>query len=355
MISKEILSTVMFLAVPLFVFSQNTFINNGTNVGIGTESPTERLEIVADGPSTLQLKNTGNVFGNVGALKFNMAGTHVGGIEMERTVSAGTLSAMKFLVRTGSGATGEFMRITQDQRLGIGTSSPIVKVSVYGANDNDAAISFQSATNSRFYIQQGGSLLKLGGTTQETGVINVTNTGRVGIGTNTPTSTLEVNGDFKLGVSQGGQAYSIGFTRTVGAHIYGTTSTGLTLGGDVNGVDAVVLPNGNVGIGTTNPQAKLAVNGDIFSKRVKVTQQGWADFVFEPEYQLPSLSEMESYIKDNKHLPGVPSAKEVAAEGLDVGEMNKILLQKIEELTLHMIELKKENEEIKKRLTDIGK
>ncbi|SFO22527.1 hypothetical protein SAMN05428949_4544 [Chitinophaga sp. YR627] len=190
----------------------------------------------------------------------------------------------------------------------------------------------------------------MGGTTPGTGVINVTNTGRVGIGTNAPTTTLDVNGDFRLGVSTGGTAYCIGFTRTVGAQVFGTTTAGLTLGGDVNGVDAVILPNGNVGIGITNPQSKLAVNGDIFSKRVKVTQEGWADFVFAPDYQLPSLAELESYIKTNKHLPDVPSAKEVVAKGLDLGEINKILLQKIEELTLHLIEESKRNRDLEEKV-----
>lgn len=105
-----------------------------------------------------------------------------------------------------------------------------------------------------------------------------------------------------------------------------------------------ITPKGNVGIGTTDPGSyKLAVEGTIGARRVKVTQSTWADFVFEPDYQLPSLSELETYIKTNKHLPDVPSAAEVTKDGLDVGEMNKILLQKIEELTLHLIELEKKN------------
>jgi hypothetical protein len=82
---------------------------------------------------------------------------------------------------------------------------------------------------------------------------------------------------------------------------------------------------------------------------VKVTQTGWADFVFEPDYQLPSLQDLETYIKINKHLPDVPSASEVAKEGLDLGEMNKILLQKIEELTLHVIELEKKINVLQKK------
>ncbi|WP_440134003.1 hypothetical protein [Chitinophaga sancti] len=105
--------------------------------------------------------------------------------------------------------------------------------------------------------------------------------------------------------------------------------------------------NGNVGIGTTNPQSELSVNGTVTSKKVKVTATGWADFVFAPEYQLPSLKKVEAFIKEHRHLPDVPGAEKVEKEGQDLGEMNKILLQKVEELTLHLIAQQKEIEELK--------
>ncbi|TWF40505.1 hypothetical protein FHW36_104187 [Chitinophaga polysaccharea] len=101
---------------------------------------------------------------------------------------------------------------------------------------------------------------------------------------------------------------------------------------------------GNVGIGTLTPgSCKLAVEGTIGARKVKVTQGTWADFVFQPDYTLPPLSDVEAFIKENKHLPDIPTKKEVEKEGLDLGEMNKKLLQKIEELTLYLIDLKKEN------------
>jgi hypothetical protein len=106
----------------------------------------------------------------------------------------------------------------------------------------------------------------------------------------------------------------------------------------------VVTGSGNVGIGTMNPNAKLSVNGEVYAKRVKVTvaQADWPDYVFAPEYSLPSLAEVEKYIKSERHLPGVPSAEEVGKKGLDLGEMNRRLLEKVEELTMYLIEQQKQ-------------
>lgn len=104
-----------------------------------------------------------------------------------------------------------------------------------------------------------------------------------------------------------------------------------------------VNSSGNVGIGTTDPQGyKLAVNGNMIAESVKVKLNGsWPDYVFKNNYTLHTLSEIEKFIQINNHLPGIPSAEQVKKDGLDLGEMNAKLLQKIEELTLHLIEQSK--------------
>jgi hypothetical protein len=110
---------------------------------------------------------------------------------------------------------------------------------------------------------------------------------------------------------------------------------------------------GNVGIGTNNPQAKLAVNGDIFSKKVKVTQSGWPDYVFASGYRLRSLSEVEQFIKQQQHLPDVPSATAVEKDGLDLGDNQVTLLKKIEELTLYLIAQNKKLELLQKEVAQL--
>ena len=112
------------------------------------------------------------------------------------------------------------------------------------------------------------------------------------------------------------------------------------------------IVEGNMGIGTTTPDYKLDVEGTIRARELKVDMQG-ADFVFEDDYQLRSLEEVQDFITTNKHLPDVAPAKEMQEKGVNQSEMNQMLLQKIEELTLYVIDLKKENEKMKSKIKSI--
>lgn len=119
-------------------------------------------------------------------------------------------------------------------------------------------------------------------------------------------------------------------------------------------IEGNIFTNANVGVGTQlfddgSDHYRISVDGAIRAKRVRV-YTSWADYVFNKEYDLPTLEEVEQHIKEKGHLKDIPSAKEVEEKGIELGEMNKLLLQKVEELTLYMIEMKKEINTLKTQI-----
>ena len=221
--------------------------------------------------------------------------------------------------------------------------------------------------------------------------ITLTPTGLFGVGTTVPTYRLHVVGDGYMNgdmavtgsgwVGLGYQKLSIGAAN--GANLsYGTayvgfnarrTSSGWNRLGDGNHNGGAVLwatvngdilfaniPSDGGGVATVmsdqelkaKVNLKLCADGLLMAKEVKVTLTEWPDYVFGVDYHLMPLDETESYIKENGHLPGVPTAAVVEEEGLSLGEINKVLLQKVEELTMHVIELQKQIIELKKGVCD---
>jgi hypothetical protein len=109
--------------------------------------------------------------------------------------------------------------------------------------------------------------------------------------------------------------------------------------------------NGHVGIGTLSPASyHLAVEGNLGARKVVVTQAAWADYVFDSSYTLRSLPEVAAFIKTNKHLPDVPAARTIEKDGLDVGDAQRLMMQKIEELTLYLIEQDKKIKVLEEKL-----
>ena len=110
---------------------------------------------------------------------------------------------------------------------------------------------------------------------------------------------------------------------------------------------------GKVGIGTSLPQSELSVRGAITTQEIIVTDAGWSDFVFDDDYALPSLDEVESFIKEKNHLPDIPSETEIKKNGLSIADMIARQMQKIEELTIYLIELKKENQTLQREMEEL--
>ena len=196
------------------------------------------------------------------------------------------------------------------------------------------------------------------------------NKGYVGIGTTSPITTLDVNGSVKLGngatysdlVFKTGTAMSGTngvfeiFPRTIPLTGTARQTTHFKNASDFFGkTEHDVLVDGNVGIGTSDTKGfKLGVNGKIFANEIKVAiYPNWPDFVFEKTYSLPSLREVENHIKEKGHLKNIPSSKEVEKNGFFLGEMDAKLLQKIEELTLYIIEQEKKFEKQEKEMEEL--
>lgn len=120
-----------------------------------------------------------------------------------------------------------------------------------------------------------------------------------------------------------------------------------------------VRSNGNVGIGVRNPTNKLDVDGTIHAKEIIIQTDNWPDYVFDNSYSLMSLDSLDNFINKNKHLPEIPSSKEINNEGLKAGQMTGKMLKKIEELTLYIInqnkKISEQNEQLIKQQKEIDK
>jgi hypothetical protein len=184
--------------------------------------------------------------------------------------------------------------------------------------------------------------------------MRITASGNVGIGTTTPSASIDIWKAYSAGTDSLRLSYNDGTAYWMGIQPYvvGGGNVGYkfrTNNGNLTSDSFAITGAGNVGIGTLNPTQKLSVNGTVRAKEV-IVDTGWSDYVFAEDYRLAPLEEVEAHIREKKHLPGIPTAQEVSEQGVSLGDMQARLLAKIEELTLHMIELKKENTALQQKV-----
>jgi hypothetical protein len=334
----------------------NIYNSNSGNVGIGTTTPSDKLDIQNGGIRLQRLPASltgGDIYGQIFQLQ-NLVGNADGLV----------YQADLHQFRNYDG-TPEFT--INNGNVGIGTSSPQQKLDVIGRiklrSDNS------SSAGIWFTDTNGAQTAFLGQTDQTSagsvGIYHsgdwrfiVNSSGSVGIGTLNPQQKIDVIGRIKLRADNSSSA-GIWFTDTNGVQTAFLGQTDQTSAGSLGIYHSgdwrfIVNSNGNVGIGTFSPDAKLAVKGTIHAEEVKVDLSvPGPDYVFEKDYNLMSLEEIKAYIEKHKHLPEVPSAKEMETNGVNLSEMNMILLKKVEELTLYLIEKDKEIQILKKDIKTI--
>jgi hypothetical protein len=294
---------------PLFIQGSNSF------VGIGTTSPSSKLHVVGAG-SNLNVGNPDVISGDL------VVQSNTGG----RNTSRG--AALEFVIPANTDGSnlwgqGRIMTVPGD------------------ANSGSAAGKLVLGT--RRYWQKPGTFAAAWNYGDD---LTIDSQGNIGVGTLSPARPLHINN------TGGGivRLQSLTAIWDVQSDAFYNGNYGVVnyTGGYADATKSFVIngTTGYFGIGTSLPDSKLAVKGQVHANEVKVDLNvPGPDYVFEKDYKLTSLEEIKNYIDQNKHLPEVPSAKEMEKNGVQLGEMNMLLLKKIEELTLYVIELKKRDDE----------
>ena len=384
LLAQTITGTGTLNYIPKFTgtsaIGNSAIYQNGTNVGIGTIAPLSKLQIGAQtstatsSPDAISLGGTfSTVAGANMKIKLYDDGTSIFGLgisanQLDYEVPSTTNDHVFYQ------GTNELMRLKGTGNVGIGVSAPSSKLTVKGPLTGAVLDNVGRFISDANYVAVTVDATKTDGTSQA--------------------SVLFA----KNGVQTWNMGTDFGASGTKDFFLYDATNSRnplyVTAGGDVRlggtsgyaGTQAMtILKAGNVGVGTTTPNANamldvngniftnskilinytnvanvtqyaLAVNGSaIFTKAIVKLNANWPDYIFADNYKLLPLAEVEKFVNKNKHLPEVPSASEVSKDGIDLGGNQTVLLKKVEELTLYMIDLNKKLEEQDKEIKDLKK
>jgi len=396
----------------------NIYNNNNGNVGIGTNTPGEKLSINATN-AAIQFMNSGTARGYLQVNGTDMKlGTYV------NNTTGNIIFNTKAVDR---------MWVTEDGYVGIGTSTPATALTINGSNPT---LQLRNGDVNKGFILLNGDDVRVGtNSTNTTGNLVfqtklasrmiIDENGQVGIGTTSPTSILSINAsnptlqlknsgvdkgfvqvvndDIKIGTNIGNETGKF-VIRTDGTDRFTLNSDGnATLGGTggggllttegvypgivmkTSGITrlSVVAPGGNpeitgsgtgilrirnnndgiymygngkISIGGGGAVATgyvVSVEGKLIATEVTSLPFGsWPDYVFADEYKLRPLSEVKKFIEQNKHLPNIPSAAEIEKNGVQLGDMSKRLVEKVEELTLYILQQQEQIDALKKKVEE---
>ncbi|GAB3689562.1 hypothetical protein GCM10027592_06110 [Spirosoma flavus] len=310
----------------------NLFIGNGS--GQNTTGGNGNT-FIGDGSGNANTTGTQNTYigqyagflGNVTASKNTFIGWGAGSTSSTSVVSGATaIGADAVVTKSNAVVIG-----ATNVQVGIGNSSPNNKLEITAGTTNTSGLRFTRLTQS----SPSSSLLDLSITLNPLAPL-------------VKVLTVDGNGDVKLvGLSLSLLGGGLGLRE--GAGLW-ESKAGFAQNTNQEGV---IIGNG---ITSTPKDYNLFVSKGILTEKVKVAVNGtseWSDYVFDKSYKLKNLSAVENYIKTNKHLPGIPSAQEMVEQGNDLHKTDAKLLAKIEELTLYMIEMKKDNQQLQRAVNNL--
>lgn len=387
---KRTLLGLTAVSFPFLIFAQIVTTTNtvgGTGVAAiqSTTSPNYSLSV----GGSLKLFGTGYTGARSSVLFIGNTTPNTG-----RTYGLNSYDNGLFTIYDVNAASAARFAIDPNGNIGMGTTAPLAKLHVTGDvrmvnlqlnNGYNGIVASCLATH--VYNSCGTNGFITFGFTNASGANTAASdpltirqlTNAIGIRNNNPSEALDVIGNTKttgLIIPTGAAAGKVLTSDATGNATWQAATGGA--GSNSWTLTGANISNTNTGLviigGTTSPDAtdlnlKLAVKGNIYAQKLKVTQTGWADYVFAPNYQLRPLPEVSAFIKQHQRLPELPSTAEVEKNGIDVGNNQVLLLKKIEELTLYVIKehtdiqqlkntnakLQQENRQIKNLLKQVCK